>query len=787
MGWKDAPEVQGAGGWASAPEVDTAAEFAAGRRQRDANMVGGLIRGAGSLGATAIRLLGIDSASENEQRRKDMDSALANLIGADPTSGRYKVFKTGSEVAGTMGIGGVLAKGAQAAGAAPSVVQALGSSGFTTGANVAPNMLARAGDLGLRTAAGGVVGGVSAGAIDPSAAGTGATVGAVLPGVVQGVGALGSAAAGVLKSPQSRAAERFAAALEADPAAIAARLNGSVTLVPGSRPTAAQVLRTPQASVLEKVVSESPGGAALKQRYIDQNAARMAAVDRVAPVDPRGLRSVQEDFGTSALKAIREGDEAAKAATREAYNAVPQDEASLYLPQLAPIRDKFYPPGSFGARQAVDDAVNTARQIGTVQVPGILPTKAGKEPMTLAQAVRRAGGLSINNNSGVRGELAGLRGDLKNLIRTNGGMSPARMAETMHEAGYLPDNDVNTLLNALRGDAAGDFSASMYSDPSKLWRAQAEAAMGDAPGAQELPQKVTLRSIDALRKSIGNEWRAASRDPARATEAAALDEMRRSIDDRINEVVRGDGALDEVLPIEWADLLTKAQGLKAAQVQKFRTGPQAEAFKRGADNMPAVQGGEFASKVWGNRPGIANDIKQFRQIMDEKPELLRQFRTMVMTEGAGTATGADRLTDKFVKWVNNSLPGLKASFQPEQVRALERIAADIKRANVATAAGASVGSDTYQKASNALSLGLLDSPMLNAAANRIPVVNTMTGPALQWMRESSRERLAKDLADLLADPTLAGNALAQLSRPRSVNPTIATNLLRAAPVVAIDR
>ena len=93
--------------------------------------------------------------------------------------------------------------------------------------------------------------------------------------------------------------------------------------------------------------------------------------------------------------------------------------------------------------------------------------------------------------------------------------------------------------------------------------------------------------------------------------------MKAALDDRIDEVVRGDGGIDENLPIAWANQLDDARKLKRAQVEKFRTGPQAEAFRTGADNMPKVQGGEFAGKVWGQRAGIADDIKQFRKVMDD--------------------------------------------------------------------------------------------------------------------------------------------------------------------------
>jgi hypothetical protein len=307
--------------------------------------------------------------------------------------------------------------------------------------------------------------------------------------------------------------------------------------------------------------------------------------------------------------------------------------------------------------------------------------------------------------------------------------------------------------------------------------------MGPPPGETKVAQKVTLGEFDALRKSIGNAQRAAGRDPERATEGLALGQMKSALDDRINQVVAGDGAVDEVLPIEWANALTDAQRLKRAQVEKFRTGPQAAAFKTGPDNMPSVQGGEFAPKVWGQRPGIADDIKQFRKVLDDHPRILGQFRSMVTTEGAGTATQGGNLTGKFVRWVDNSLPGLEASFDKAEVAALRRIADDIKRAEVAAAAGAARGSPTFQNASNALSLGLLDSPLVNIAANRIPIVNNFAGPALGALRESGRNAKARSMAGLLGDPNRAADAIDSLFDPRFDLLGVQRGLLTTAPIL----
>jgi hypothetical protein len=685
--------------------------------------------------------------------------------------------------------------GAGVATVAPRLGAAIQSGGFATGAKPA-GMLAKAGDMGIRVAGGAVGGGVSAGMVNPDDVGMGAAIGGVLPPLVAGAGAVGRAVAAPFRGAEARGGQTLAKALDLQTPqqidAAIAQLQAAKQFVPGSEPTVAQALRTPQAGILQRVVSDSAGGGALRDTLNAQNTARLAALERVAPTNPTGYATARQDLGEAVSRFAKSADKAARDKTRALYEAVPQDEAALYLPDLEPIKGRYFGPGVFTDRAAVDKAAATARSIGTDQVPaGIMP-KAGQGPMTLAQAVRKAGGLSLRDNDGLRGELAGLRGDLKNLVRTNGGLTPGRMAEKMREAGYLPDEDAATLLNALRDEATGSPITSIYDDASRQWGAARDAAMGEAPAATAAPKKVSLKDFEDLRKSIGQEQRAAAQS-GNNTAAQALADMKQALDDRIDEVVRGDGAIDENLPLDWADKLTQARKSKLDQVARFRTGPQEAIFRRGSDGQSVVQGGEVAAKFWGNRPGVADDVKSFRRLIDDNPQLLGQFRSMVTTEGASTQTAAGNLTSKFAKWVDSSLPGLKEAFEPDQVKLLRRIALDVKRAEAAAAVGMSRGSNTYQNAQNALNLGLLDNPLVNAAINKTPVVSLGAG-AFHWAKDTAREVKARRLAELLGSSEAAAAALKAANTPAKknalaelANRDLAPVFYRAAPVLAADR
>jgi hypothetical protein len=160
-------------------------------KQGAGNLAAGLVRGAGSIGATILAPIDIAkdaldgkglSLESNRQRRADMDAGLRTL-GADTDSWMYKGGKLAGEVAGTAGAGGVLANGVRAvAPGATGLANALASGGMTTGAKAAP-LFSKAGGVNMltRTAGGTTTGAASAGLVSPEDAGLGALIGGGLP------------------------------------------------------------------------------------------------------------------------------------------------------------------------------------------------------------------------------------------------------------------------------------------------------------------------------------------------------------------------------------------------------------------------------------------------------------------------------------------------------------------------------------------------------------------------------------------------------------------------------
>lgn len=152
-----------------------------------AGMIGGALRGAGSIGATLLRPF--ESGEVNKSRRDAMTNTLGD-VGFATDSIPFGFGKILTEIGGTAGVGGLAGK--LAAPFSQTAARALASSGMTTGLKPA-TLVDKAADLALRSGAGGVTGLLSAGLVNPEEADTGAAIGATLPGAAKIAGTIGGA------------------------------------------------------------------------------------------------------------------------------------------------------------------------------------------------------------------------------------------------------------------------------------------------------------------------------------------------------------------------------------------------------------------------------------------------------------------------------------------------------------------------------------------------------------------------------------------------------------------
>ena len=148
--------------------------------------MGGL-EGAAEIGSTIMWPLdatGITGMNNKERRALIKDFSEEN---ADPESLAFKGGKLGTQIAGTAGVGGVLAKGAQAIPAIAKFAPALQSGGFSLGNAATGSKLANA---LIRGTSGAITGGAQVGMIDPEKADTGMMIAAAIP--VAGAAAAGA-------------------------------------------------------------------------------------------------------------------------------------------------------------------------------------------------------------------------------------------------------------------------------------------------------------------------------------------------------------------------------------------------------------------------------------------------------------------------------------------------------------------------------------------------------------------------------------------------------------------
>lgn len=144
------------------------------------NLVMGALSGATNIGKTFLwpfDKLGLTGLSPQER------SAIINQFfaqNAQPSSLPFKAGELGSEIAGTAGTGGMLAKGAEAIPAAVKFATALRTGGFDLGEASTNSRLVNA---LTRAGAGAVQGGTQAALVNPSHGKAGAEIGAVLPGI----------------------------------------------------------------------------------------------------------------------------------------------------------------------------------------------------------------------------------------------------------------------------------------------------------------------------------------------------------------------------------------------------------------------------------------------------------------------------------------------------------------------------------------------------------------------------------------------------------------------------
>lgn len=362
--------------------------------QQATNLGAGAIRGAGSIGSTILypwdkaqdliygdrNQAGVNGQmplSRNDERRQGIDAGLTALTGSDPNSLPYKVGKVGTEVMGTLGVGGVAGKTAEAAGYAPEIVNALRSGGMSLGGATAGSTAA---NIGTKVAAGALIGGASAGLVDPNSVSTGSAIGAITPGGAWLLGmagnkianAVGTTAKSALGMTTGTGADTVGAAYHAGASADRSFLenmrgNTSMGDVVDQAKTALANMRaqrgaqyragmdgvTSDKTVLDiapiqKAVAGAPDGlfngkvvnpdVVAKVQAIKDKVAEWAGADPNVFHTPEGLDQLKQSIG--AIREQTQPGTAARTAADQVYNSV-KNQISQQAPKYADVMEHY--------------------------------------------------------------------------------------------------------------------------------------------------------------------------------------------------------------------------------------------------------------------------------------------------------------------------------------------------------------------------------------------------------------------------------------------------------------
>lgn len=762
--------------------------------QHGKNLGAGLLRGAGSIGATLA--WPFESGAENDQRRARLDENARMLLGADTDSWMYKGGKLGGEIAGTAGMGGLVARGASAvpylAQNAPALINAIGSSGMTVGnAAMTPAKM-----LAARAAGGAVAGGAAAGLVDPNDALVGAGIGAALPPVLKGVGFVGGKIAdtvGDMFLSQNAAMGRKVADIAG--AKTRDEIKAMRDLLSSPRPsnigvemTVPQILQNPGISQLQRSV-QNAGNASVDTAVKRQQAAMLAALDRVSPTAGT-VQDAAQDAGNAISRFTKTGEAEASRNVNKLFDAVdPFGETRFNLPidALDAQLRKYLGRGTFGMGGDARQAVDVAKQIGTETLDAITPAKGAKE-LTLLDAVKRAGGINPNSMSSkqLRGEVAGLRQQGLGRIVSGKGKSVEKLAEEMWQRGYLPDEDPVTLLNALR-DGGGDLATG---GGGKSMRAAYEASMGEAPEAETILKQIPFSEVQNYRSSLVAKIDKLSSKPGNQSEVAALTAMKKQLDSAVDNVAAGLGSSDEYFPKDIADNWREALAAHAAKKQRFNTGPQSSMFRMGADGQPAVQGGEVPRQFFNSLRSQTDDMAAFQNLARGDKGITDALKNYAVTSAASNQSALGNLTNnKFNNWAKAHSGAIQGLFDPSEQAVFSQIGKHLKTADMADSLNIAKGSPTMQNVNAAMSNGLLENPLTSYIANRLPIVKNAAGPIIDGLKQSSKKAKAEKFGELLADPAMLDEALARYLNLQSAGglldymPNASPLLYRSAPLL----
>ena len=411
--------------------------------QNAGNLIAGLTRGAGSIGATilapydmakdAIAGKGL-SLESNRARRADMDAGLS-AMGADTNSGLYQTGKIGGEIAGTAGVGNAIA-GTKLLAKAPELANAIRSGGFNLGTGKAQGSKEIIQQFLTRGGGGAISGAAQAGLVDPTQAGTGAVIGGVLPAGIKTAAIIGSGSKNLVGNLASNLLGlTTGSGANSVKEAYKAGKNGSVSFLDNMRGDVS----------MDDVIAQAKQGLAnMRADRANEYKNGMAAISNdktVLNMQPilNSINSIKSLGNFKGQVINKNSSDTVDEITNKVSEWANLDPAEFHTPEgldalkksIGDIRDS----AQFGtpARKAADTAYNAVKDQIVKQAPTYSKTMAAySEASKTLTEIEKA--LSLGNKASADTSIRKLQSLMRNNVNTNYG-NRLNLANTLAEKG----------------------------------------------------------------------------------------------------------------------------------------------------------------------------------------------------------------------------------------------------------------------------------------------------------------------------------------------------------------
>jgi len=479
------------------------------------NTVAGAFRGAGSIGSTILAPYDVArgviagegfSLDRNRQRREAITEGLRKM-GAEPESTAFQLGKIGTEIAGTMGVPGALARTATSAGAAAPVVAALRSGGLAS-----PGLQSAAGNAALRVAGGSAVGGSAAGLVNPDDITTGAVIGGALPvgqSVLRGMGNVTTKVAGMTTGAGDDAlSQAYQAGRAGGPQSQVFRENmrGQADML----------------QVLDDARSNLGQLRADRAAQYKANTANLRALSQPMDLKPiaQAVDNVADDFMFQGQARNPQAAQAVQKARELVDNWSQLDPAQFHTPegidalkqQIGALKESI-PFEQKSARTAVDRVYRVVGEQIRQADPNYAKAMADySEASELIDEVTRA--LSLGERASADTAMRKLQSLMRNNANTNYG-ARLQSAQALEQQGGRP------LMPALAGQAVGSWT------PRTMQAATATGLTGALALTGNLPQ-AALTAASSSPRLMGEAFYGAGRT-AGAVNPAVLEALRRGL------------------------------------------------------------------------------------------------------------------------------------------------------------------------------------------------------------------------------------------------------------------